>query len=102
MPHTKKKNAGKLSRSDVLDALKVIVDESDGEKVGPVQIGLVQSVLREEKGIEVHDDTIRNRGFRNNGFDRNHPEVFDYINFGDTRMRGMVIKREEFYELVES
>lgn len=101
-----KQNSGgaeKLSYGDVIDVLVSICEERDSTKVGPISNSEVQAMLKIEKGIEVSDQTIRNKGLRKNGyFEKRWPDIFEFNNFGDTRLRGIMIKKDDFLDEVES
>lgn len=101
MTKQKYENGARLSYSDVIDVLTIIVKERDSEKVGPISNAEMQAKLKIEKDIEVTDQTIRNYGMRKHGyFEKRWPEICSFVNFGDTRMRGMVIKKKEWLDEV--
>lgn len=101
MTKQKTKGGEKLSYGDVIDVLTIKCRKSDSEKVGPVTNAEVQAMLKIEKGIDVTDQTIRNKGLRKHGyFEKRWPEICSFINFGDTRMRGIILKRKEFLQEV--
>jgi hypothetical protein len=103
MVKQKSKGVEKVSYSDIVDVITVIVRESDSQKVGPISNSEVQAYLKIEKGIEVTDQTIRNKGLRKNGyFEKKYPDICSFINYGDTRMRGLVVKKDLWLEEVES
>jgi len=100
---TKQKTKGgvKLSYDDVIDALTVIVNETESNVVGPISNSEIQATLKIEKNIEVSDQTIRNKGVRKKGyFEKTWPEIFTFQNIGDTRLRGMMIKKQKFLDQV--
>lgn len=102
---TKQKSRGgeKLSYGDVIDVLTIKCRKSDSEKVGPITNAEVQAMLKIEKDIDVSDQTIRNKGLRKHGyFEKRWPEICSFVNFGDTRMRGMIIKKEKWLDEVQS
>lgn len=103
MTKQKSKNAEKLSYSDVIDILTIIVKERDAEKVGPISNAEIQAKLKIEKDIEVSDQTIRNKGLRKHGyFEKRWPDIFNFVNFGDTRLRGILIQKQKFMQEVVS
>lgn len=86
----------------MIDVILIKCRESDSEKVGPIPVGEIQALLKTEKDIEVTDQTIRNKGFRRQGyFEKRWPSICSYNQMGDTRMRGLIVKREEFLEVAE-
>lgn len=94
-------NGAELSYEDVIDVVTIICRERDSEKVGPISNAELSAYLKIEKDIGVTDQTIRNYGWRKNDyFEKRWPDIFNFVNFGDTRLRGMVVKREEFLEEV--
>lgn len=103
MTKQKTTSGGKLSYSDVKDILTIICKDRESEKVGPISNSEIQALLKIEKDIEVSDQTIRNKGLRQNGyFEKRWPEIFEFNNFGDTRLRGMLIDKQKFFEEVQS
>lgn len=101
MTKQKTKGAVKLSYDDVIDALTVIINQRESQVVGPISNSEIQAILKIEKNIEVSDQTIRNKGVRKNGyFEKKYPEIFSFQNIGDTRLRGMMIKKQKFLEQV--
>lgn len=102
MSKQKSKGVEKLSYQDVTQVLTNIVNESDSQKVGPISNAEVQAKLKIDLDIEVSDQTIRNKGMRKNGyFEKKYPSACSFVNFGDTRMRGIIIKKQEWLEMVE-
>ena len=102
MTKQKSKNAEKLSYSDVVDVLRIKCREEDSQTIGPISVGEIQAMLKIHKDIEVTDQTIRNKGIRKHGyFEKKYPDVCDVNNLGDTRLRGIILKREEFLEVTE-
>jgi hypothetical protein len=101
MTKQKSKGGEKLSYGDVIDVLTIKCRNSDSEKVGPITNAEVQAMLKIEKDIDVSDQTIRNKGLRKHGyFEKRWPEICSFVNFGDTRMRGMIIKKEKWLDEV--
>jgi hypothetical protein len=95
MTKQKTKGAEKLTYTDIVDVLTIIIEERDAEKVGPISNSEVQAYLKIEKGIEVTDQTIRNKGLRKHGyFEKRWPDICTFVNYGDTRMRGLIVKKD--------
>ena len=86
----------------MIDVLQYICKNSDSEKVGPVTVSEIQALLKIRKDIEVSDQTIRNKGFRKHGyFEKRWPDVCTFNHVGDTRLRGMILKGEDFLEATQ-
>lgn len=101
MTKQKTENATRLTFSDVIDVLVIKCRNEDSEKIGPITVGEIQAMLKIEKDIEVTDQTIRNKGVRKHGyFEKRWPDICSFNNLGDTRLRGLILKREEFLEEV--
>jgi hypothetical protein len=99
---TKQKSKGRnqaLTYTDVLDVITNIVEEKEGEKVGPLSNSLIQAYLKKDKDIDVTDQTIRNKGMRSDSiFEVAFSDTFTFVNYGDSRMRGMIVNKPNFME----
>lgn len=92
-----------VSYDDIKNILVEICRERrEEDAIGPITVSEMQAELKIRKDIEVSDQTIRNKGYRKKGYFEKKYESLFFNNTGDTRLRGMMIQREEFLEEVES
>lgn len=94
-----------LSRNELNQAIAEVCRERKSEDSESIIISQneLAGVLEIEFDNEVAPITIRRRGVCDNGYYvKKYPEICDYSQIGDTRIRGLVVKPERFLEEVVS
>lgn len=90
-----------LTRDEVDEALVSICRQRTDTDQIVVSVNEISSELEVNFDKDVSPVTIRRRGIHRNGYyEKKYPEICSYQPMGDTRFRGLVIKREEFLEEV--
>ena len=97
MPETRGRKR-KLSRDEltsvITEILKKRYQEQEKALVTPNEIS---AYLEIERDKIVHQKTIGRMGVSKDGFyPMNYPEICTYQQYGDNRLRGMIIKKDQW------
>lgn len=103
MALTQKGRTSKLSRTQLDKAIKSICRKRDSQDQVIISVNEITAELEIEYNIDVDPQTVRRKGVGKHGYyDKKYPDICSYNYMGDTRMRGLVVKREKFIEEVET
>lgn len=103
MALTQKGRNAKVSRAELNQAIKSICRKRDSQEEIIVSVNEITAELEIEQGVDVDPQTVRRKGVGKHGYyDKKYPDICSYNYMGDTRMRGLVVKRQKFLEQVES
>jgi transposase len=100
---TQKGRTSKLSRTQLDEAIKSICRKRDSQDEVIISVNAITAELEIEYDISVNPKTVRRKGVGKEGYYvKKYPDICSYNYMGDTRMRGLVVKREKFIEEVET
>lgn len=107
MPGTSSTHNGrgpeKVSRADIDKAIKSICRERQSQDKIIISVNEITAELETEFDIDVSPSTVRRKGVHQRGYyEKKYPEICSYNSYGDTRMRGLIVKTQKFLDEVES